>query len=84
MEPVYGLNGRATFKPVRSVHGSTVRVMESTSIDVAQLWVFVAEPPSFGSPGGAETSACLTLETATVLRDQLSWLIDNHYMVKSC
>lgn len=59
-----------------------VRLYESSSVD-ASVWLRVTLGP--GSPyddDGAEAHAHLPLDQAEELRDQLSWLIANHFAVQ--
>ena len=48
-----------------------VKVYESSAASEPCIWVSTEEGPAVH----------LTLEKATLLRDQLSWLIENHYQV---
>lgn len=53
-------------------HGH-VRVYESSSADYAALWINVEDGD------GKEATLHITIERAALLRDQLDYLIKNHY-----
>lgn len=66
---------------------TTIRVYESSSVEPA-IWLATAQGPYnliAGEPLATaedETHAHLTLEEAELLRDQLTWIIDNHWSVR--
>lgn len=53
-----------------------VRVLESSNADYAALWVHVEDGD------GKEATVHITVERAEILRDQLDYLINNHYQVR--
>ena len=57
-----------------------LKVYESSAAFDPAIWI-AAESDS--SEGHAEVHAHLNLDEATLLRDQLSWIIDNHFLVSS-
>ncbi len=84
--PTTSDRGFKTMPPVSTVWGGhdtgRVVVYESSAAEAPHLWLRVDATPGFG--GTAETvSAHLPLAEAEKLRDQLTWLIENHYQVTS-
>ena len=76
------------FEPIQSTHGGQIRVYESSSASHPCVWVDIkspaglqeVHPPPEGMTAG---TAHLKIEDATMLRDQLTWLIENHYQMKA-
>jgi hypothetical protein len=66
-------------------YGGDAQVYESSSAEGPHLWLKVTEPEDLNAhAAGKDTpmKEChlhLPLENAAKLRDQLTWLIDNHY-----
>jgi hypothetical protein len=63
-------------EPINPNRGGEVRVYESSAADGPHIWLNVKEP---ADPVLGEAHAHLTLEQAKLLRDQLDYLIGNHY-----
>ncbi len=83
--PTISDRGFKTMPPVPASWGGhetgEVVVYESSAAEAPHLWLRVNAAPGFG--GTAETvSAHLPLDEAEKLRDQLTWLIENHYQVE--
>jgi hypothetical protein len=79
-EPEYELSQRG-FKylaPITCTYGTEVRVYESSAAESPHLWVALKETRL---EGRGEAHAHLSFEQARELRDQLDWLLDNHYQV---
>lgn len=70
--------------PVPSTHSGHVKVYESSAAVSPHIWVNVECPANLNEPTGPTTRATahLTLENAAILRDQLTYLIDNHYQMQ--
>lgn len=61
----------------------SVIVYESSVATEPCLWVRIKENPTvLTQPKPGEAAAHLTLDQVRELRDQLNWLIDNHYQVE--
>lgn len=60
-----------------SYPGDNVRVYESSAATEAFIWVRAKQAGHVG-----EAAVHLGLAEAAQLRDQLAWMIDNHYQVK--
>ena len=78
-EPTKTDRGFAVFDPIEDGSSMEVQLRESSSAMDARVWLKISGPPTFDAPGGAEVAAHLDLEAATLLRDQLTWAITNHY-----
>lgn len=83
-EPTITGRGFKHFGPVPSEYGGFIRTYESSAASGPHLWVLIECPDGMSLRDGAtkDAAAHLTLENAEVLRDQLTYLIDNHYQVK--
>ena len=70
--------------PVPSEYGGHVEVYESSAASGPHIWLNVECPASLNDPTGPTRDAVahLTLESATLLRDQLTQLIENHYQLR--
>lgn len=68
---------------IPSEYGGCIRAYESSAASGPHLWVHAECPENLNRPEGPVTSATvhLTLENATRLRDQLTYLIEHHYQV---
>lgn len=67
--------------PVPGHYGGRVRVYESSG-DTPCIWLCAAELDDLNGPQDGpehEATVLLKLADARVLRDQLTWLIDNHF-----
>jgi len=84
-EPEVSARGFQHHEPVPSGYGGHVQVSESSAAFVPHIWVRTTCPSNLNDPESApiEAVAHLTLENATLLRDQLTQLIENHYQVRS-
>lgn len=75
------------FDAVPDTYGGQIRVYESSAAFEPHVWIDIksqaklqeVHPPPDGITAG---TVHLTLEGATKVRDQLTWLIENHYQVK--
>lgn len=86
-EPEFTLDARGfkSMAEVPSEYGGVVRTRESSAAEGPHIWVVLNDiPVDFNDPGGPtkDAHAHLTWENAKKLRDQLAWLIDNHYQVQ--
>jgi len=81
-EPTYSPRGFKYMDPTPSAYGGHVAVYESSATSGPHLWLAVKETAATRTEGtDTEATAHLTLEAATRLRDQLTYLIENHYQV---
>ena len=75
-EPKMSERGFAGFGPIDGTYPATsVSAYESSAAFNPSLWLNIAVMDS-------ELAVHLTLEDAATLRDQITWLIDNHYQIK--
>ncbi len=79
--------GFIQFDAVPDTYGGQVRVYESSAAFVPHVWIDIKSPAKLqevaGPPDGMTAGTVhLTLDQATQVRDQLTWLIQNHYQVK--
>jgi hypothetical protein len=74
-EPTISNRGFKHMDPVRNRNGGEVRVFESSNAILPCIWLSVTWMDM------AEGSAELTLVDAEKLRDQLTYLIENHYQI---
>lgn len=76
--------GFIDLEPITCSYGSKVRVYESSSAESPHIWLNIKVDPEIlhGQPEG-EGTAHLTLSQARALRDQLHWMIQNHYQGKA-
>ena len=74
METRFSDRGFAYFAGIEG-HCGAVAAYESSLSDEPYIWVRCTED-------NTTVAAELTLDGAARLRDQLTWLIDNHYQVK--
>jgi hypothetical protein len=77
-EPQVSQRGFAQFDPIAAGDAS-VKLYESSSSDEPRVWLKFEQDPSFAAPGGVDVAASLSLENAELLRDQLTWMLTNHY-----
>lgn len=77
-------------KPIPSSYGGEVSVFESSAASAPHIWVEITSPTSLNDyainkenyEGDWDVaSAHITLENARVLRDQLDFLLENHYQL---
>lgn len=82
-QPQYSERGFKFFGPVPSTYGGDVRVYESSAAAGPHVWLRITCPASLNEPDGPtiEAVAHLTRVDATLLRDQLTYLIEHHYQV---
>lgn len=73
--------GFKRFEAVPSTYGGEVKVYESSAAEGPHLWLNATAPVSLNEPDGAQVTAALhiTLDAAALLRDQLDYLVQNHY-----
>lgn len=83
-EPEITPRGFQRHPPVPSEYGGHIETYESSAASGPHLWVNIECPVDLNNPAGAKKDATvhLTLENATLLRDQLTQLIENHYQVR--
>lgn len=74
--PTITNRGFAHFEPVQSDSRGSVRVYESSAATQPCIWL-----NAVGYDGG-DATVHLPLGEVVVLRDQLTWLIENHYHIK--
>lgn len=72
--------------PIPGAYGGAVKIYESSAAMHPHIWLSVTEANDINawvrgdqSAGVHEALSHLRLEDAEVLRDQLTWLIENHY-----
>lgn len=84
-KPTVTERGFQRHAPILSSYGGHVEVYESSAASGPHIWLRVESPADLNNPLGpsVEGIAHLTLEDATLLRDQLTQLIDNHYQVRN-
>ncbi len=82
-QPTVTGRGFQRHAPVPSEYGGHVEVYESSAASGPHIWLNVECPANLNDPAGAfkEAVAHLTLDNATLLRDQLTQLIENHYQL---
>jgi hypothetical protein len=82
LEPITSEHGLSRFPPVDSTTGGEVQVYQSSV--QGHIWVHVSSLEDVDNPTSdmLEVNALLTLENAGVLRDQLSFLIDNNVVLQ--
>lgn len=75
--------GFAHGAPIPSEYGGEIRTYESSAASHPHIWVTVEAPVDLNQPNGEthRAPAHLTVENATILRDQLTALIDGHYQL---
>lgn len=81
LEPEHELSERGfkQMEPFTCTYGSHVRVYESSSAESPHIWVNIDASPWHTEAKEGEGVAHLSLEQAALLRDQLNFLISNHY-----
>jgi hypothetical protein len=77
-DPTYTDRGFARMPAVASTYGGSVRVYESSAAIGPHIWLQAEGLDGLRGPH-ASVPIHLTLADATVLRDQLTSLIENHY-----
>jgi hypothetical protein len=77
-DPSYTDRGFAHMPAVASEYGGSVRVYESSAATGPHIWLQAEGLDGLKGPH-ASVPIHLTLANATVLRDQLTRLIENHY-----
>lgn len=84
VEPTVTDRGFKHYAPAPSEYGGEVKVYESSAASGPHIWLSAVCPANLNDPSGAsvEAVAHLTLDNATLLRDQLTHLIENHYQVE--
>lgn len=80
-EPTFSARGFAHMDALDCSYGGTIRAYESSAADSPHVWINILQGPRIEAKPG-EAVAHLSLETALRLRDQLTYLIDNHYQVR--
>ena len=69
--PITSDQGFTRFEPIESASEGSVEVYDSSETTEPHLWLHVT-----GAAGTEEVTAHLTLMSASILRDQLTYLID--------
>lgn len=85
LEPTTSNRGFAHMPPVPSEYGGDARVYESSAADGPHIWLAATCPANLNHPDGSviEVTLHLTAENASVLADQLRYLVENHYQSRS-
>lgn len=81
---VHSDRGFKQMEPITTSRHETVRVYESSAASEPHLWLHVTvvrSPEGYSTLEEGSGHAHLTLEQAEQLRDQLDYLICNHYQV---
>lgn len=73
--------GFTQMEPFKCRYGSEVRVYESSAASHPCIWLNVQGDAAAMDLKPGEGTAHLTIEQAQLLRDQLDWLIQNHYQL---
>lgn len=81
--PNQGQRGLCGFDPISADRGTVVKVYESSDDTAAKVYLHLVEPPSFDDPSGREIAAQLDMDALQTLHDELSWMIENHFMVRA-
>ena len=66
--------------PIQGAYGGNVAVYESSAASGPHIWLCATPAEIEANP---DVTVHLSLESAEHLRDQLTWLIENHYQVRS-
>jgi hypothetical protein len=77
-EPQITARGFRFFDPIPTTHANAIRAYESGAEDTPCLWVSIEDPEQ---PDHKDAHAHLTLESAALLRDQLTYLIEHRYQL---
>lgn len=77
LEPIWTDRGFKHMPEIEDRYGTTVQVIESSAATAPHIYLFL-EPCGLDS-----VAAHLTLEDAAKLRDQLDYLIRNHYQLET-
>lgn len=79
----YSSRGFKQMEPIMTDYGHEVRVFESSNAKGPCIWLAIERSTTSPTMDDTEPrSAHLTLEDAKLIRDQLDWLIHNHYQVQ--
>lgn len=84
-EPVVTDRGFRHLPPVSSTYGGHARVYESSAALGPHVWLACVAPSQLNDPASpaVETHLHLTLAGAAALRDQLDYLVQHHYQVRT-
>lgn len=81
MQATITSRGFVHMPPISCAYGGDVRVYESSAASAPHIWVLARQLSDMNDDRSEliESAVHLTLESAQQLRDQLNYLIDNHY-----
>lgn len=66
-------------EPIKNSAGSSIQVYESSNV-IPSIWVQSLSPAHMNLDGKeTDTMVQLTLEEARLFRDQLNYILENHY-----
>lgn len=84
MEHTHSERGFTQMEPLVCDYGTGIRVYESSAAMAPHIWLALSQgqDPKLSNLEKSEAHAHMPLETAEQLRDQLTWLIENHYQVR--
>lgn len=84
--PVRNDRGFSALPDIEGDYGGSVRIYESSSAEQPKIWLRVEEPNDLNawavddrSGGTHDATLHMTAETAWQLKQQIEWLITNHY-----
>jgi hypothetical protein len=83
--PTLSERGFKHFDPIPGTYGGDVRVYESSAADSPHVWVRIVQPPQPSDDDRAnrgDLTVHLRLEDAALLREQLEYLVAEHYQVQ--
>jgi hypothetical protein len=80
LEPEVTGRGFKHLPPIPGAYGGEIRTYESSAASAPHIWIYIDQKFEHLPPQDAVVH--LALEDATRFRDQLTWLIDNHYQVE--
>lgn len=81
-EPNYSDRGFANFDPIVGWQQTSIRVIESSNAESANVALSARQPQDLNDPGRDEWVTAfveLDLDQIRQLRDQLDWMLANHY-----
>lgn len=84
VQPNITSRGFKRFGPISSVYGGHIETYESSAAERPRIWVTTTCPSDLNDQSSTpvEAVAHLDIEDATLLRDQLTYLIENHYQLQ--
>lgn len=81
LEPIVSSRGFRAMPDIPSAYGGFIRAYESSAASAPHLWVLIQQPSDLNDPNSEPIEAVVHLELgwAATFRDQLDFLIANHY-----